>query len=111
MENEVKKPEILPFKDVMDIRMKKVEIIKKLDEVKAEREKLELTLEKMRLENLNLRKTDRWLSPLGELLQVAQLWYIDNGRSLGTEPALRSVWDDEEMNEIRDLILKKARKL
>src|SRR5688572_27074519 len=104
--------EISP-KEVLDNRLKRVEIHKKIDEIKLTRQKDELEVEKRKLENEEIGKRGSgWRSPIGELLDIAQTWIIDNSKSvIGGEPVLISLWDDDEMAEIKSMILKKVRKL
>ena len=104
--------EISP-KEILDNRLKRVEILKKIDEIKLTRQKDELEVEKRKLENEEIGKRGSgWRSPIGELLDIAQTWIIDNSKSvIGGEPVLISLWDDDEMAEIKSMILKKVRKL
>lgn len=75
-----------------------------MDKLRIEREEAELEQVK--------RKEAGWSHPIDKLLDVANAWYIDNSKSLTpSEPAICSLWTDEEMEEIKFLILKKARRL
>lgn len=106
-------------KDNLEVRLKRVEILGKTQELKGnkllikykqEAERIELEMEKLRLEKMKAGEGG-FFPPILLLLDIAHTWYIDNERSLGTEPALRSIWTPEEMQEIKSLILKKAKKL
>jgi len=111
---EVQAPKLeLSPKEILDNRLKRVEILKKIDEIKLTREKDELEVQKRKLENEEAKKRGTgWRSPIGELLDVAQTWIIDNSKSvIGGEPVLISLWTDDEMEEIKHLILKKVRSL
>lgn len=101
------------MKEVLENRFKRVEILKKVDEIKLTRQKDELEIVKRKLENDEIGKRGSgWRSPLGELLDVATTWIIDNSKSvIGGEPVLISLWDEDEMAEIKHLILKKLRNL
>lgn len=106
-------------KDNLEVRLKRVEILGKTQELKGnkllikykqEAERIELEMDKLRLEKMRAGEGG-FFPPILLLVDIAGAWCIDNDKSLGTEPALRSIWSQEEMQEIKRLILKKARKV
>lgn len=108
------------IKDSLEIRKAKVEIHCKIDEARFNRVKYEEEEKKMRLENLykeiqidKVKKTgEGWHTPLDQLLSIAHAWCIDNEKTvIGSEPAIRSLWNEEELAEIKFRIMKKMRDL
>lgn len=102
-----------PLKDMLDCRMKKVEIIGKIEDIRSSKIMDELTIQRMKLENKDLEKRGSGFnSPIEILLGAARAWCIDNDKTvLGSEPVLRSLWEAHELEEIKDRIMAKLRKL
>lgn len=73
----------------------------------------EQEIEKRDLEIEDLKKQGSgFQTPIDQLLAVARACCVDNDKSLpGSDPAVRSIWEDDELEEIKSLIMKKARKL
>lgn len=109
------------YQDLLEARTKKVELIKKIDETRLARVKEQVSIEKIELENegLQLSNDERrknsssiFSGPVYELIAIAQAWCIDNDRTVvGSEPVLRSLWDTDELQEIKNILLQKAKKL
>lgn len=99
-------------KEILENRLKRVEIIDKVEIAKQRRKKEEVEL-KIKEVDLEKKKAngDGWNHPISVLLSVAQAWKIDNDASVGTEPALRSLWDEEALNFIRKKLIKKIKEL
>jgi len=102
-----------PQKDALECRMKRVEIIGRVQQIKSEKVIDDLNIQRMRLENKQLEKQGSgWGSPLDQLLSAAQVMVIDNEKTLvGSEPAIRSLWNEDEIEEIKYLMMAKIRKL
>ena len=105
---------------VLNDRRTKVEIYSKIDEARFNKIKFEEEVRRMKLENQQKeihiekmqKKEDGWTSPIDQLIFVARAWCIDNNKTvIGSEPAIRSLWDEDELEEIKSLIIKKVRKL
>lgn len=108
-----KEGQLSPEREALEVKMKQVEIDVKLHELAANTEMDKLGIERMVLENEEIKKRGcGWTSPLEHLLAVSKAWSIDNERTvIGSDPALKSIWEEHEMEEIKYLIMKKARKL
>lgn len=106
-------PTINPSTSILDNRIKRVDILRKIDDLKINRAKEELEIERRVLENQQIRsKEGGWHHPISKLLEVTNAWVIDNERTvIGSEPALRSLWDSSELELLKELILKKAMSL
>jgi hypothetical protein len=106
-------------KETLDIRLKKVELIKKIDDTKISKAEGYLNIEKKKLENVKInqdieqakKKMGHSLfgGPVTELLSVACAIYVDNDKTIGSEPAIRSLWNDDELKQIKELILEKIK--
>src|SRR5687768_3194425 len=109
----VKAPEQLsPEREALEIKFKEVEIDQKLQDLASGKLMDELEVERRKLENDQVKMgVGGWNSSLDQLLAVAKCWTINNERTLMSDPVLKSIWDDDEMEEIKSLIMKKARKL
>jgi hypothetical protein len=71
-----------------------------------------LGLKRLELENQTMEKQGSgWNSPMSQLLEVAKAWCVDNERTITSDPVLKSIWEDYELEEIKSLIMKKVRKL
>lgn len=108
------------IKDSLDIRAKKVEIYAKIDEARFNKVRYEEEKKKMELENSFKREQlervrrngEGWNTPLEQLLAISRAWCIDNEKTIiGSDPALRSLWDEDELSEIKSKIMKKMREL
>lgn len=110
---EPKKELLSPEREKLEVRLKEVEVDTKLQELSYSKLADDLNIEKMKIEVEEAkRRGTGWLSPIDQLLSVARAWCIDNSRTvIGSEPALKSLWEDDELEEIKHLIMKKARKL
>jgi len=93
--------------------LKEVEIDQKLQDLEIAKQIDQLEIQRRNLEIGQMRKgVGQFDSPIGQLLQVAQATVIDNEKTVvGSEPAVRSLWESEELEELKTLILVKARKL
>jgi hypothetical protein len=102
-----------PLKDALDMRMKRVEILGKIDEIRTAKilDEIQIEREKVELEQTK-RKENGYNSPLDKLLEVARACCIDNERTVvGSEPAIVSLWDASELEMIKRAILKKVKEL
>lgn len=92
----------------LDLRMKRVEIIGKIERIKADKllDEIRIERERVDLEQVK-RKEAGWSHPVDKLIDAAKAWYIDNDLSYGSEPAVRSLWNDNELAYIKKRILKK----
>ena len=105
----------------LDLRLKKVELIKSIDDARLGKYEKTLEIEKKKLENVKLnqdienkrKKGDFGLfgGPLSELLSAASTYIIDNEKTVTSDPVFKSLWNENEMSEIKSLILKKIRTL
>jgi hypothetical protein len=118
MEQEVPKVEkkaesTSPAKEAVEILLKEVEIDIKKQELSYSKLADELQVERMKIENEQVKKSGSgWNSPLDQLLAVSKAWTIDNSKTMpGGEAVLMSLWDEDEMAEIKHLIMLKTRKL
>lgn len=111
--SEIKKEPEKSGNSVLDQRLKRVEIIGKIERIRADKMLDELRIERQKLELEQVkRKEDGWNHPIDRLLDVARAWIIDNDKCLpGGEPALRSLWDEEDLDVLRYKILKKVNEL
>lgn len=92
--------------------MKEVEIDLKKQELTYNKLADTLNLERLKLENETMQKQGSgWNSPMSQLLEVAKAWCVDNDRTITSDPVLKSIWEDDELAEIKHLIMKKVRKL
>lgn len=99
-------------KEILDARFRRIEILEKIDKIKLNRQKEELLIEEQKLRNEELkRKESGFFGPIEKLVMIAGAYIIDNERSTGTEPAFRSLWDNEDLNLIRVRLLKKVKEL
>ena len=116
---EVKKEEVITdgelrkIKETLDIRAKRLEIISKIKEIRRTDLKSEFEAKK---DQFALKRAkdgeDGYHGPIDKLLNIARAWCINNDKTvMGSEPYLESLWTSEEMEEIKYLILKKARQL
>jgi hypothetical protein len=108
------------IKDSLEIRKARVELYKSIDEARFNKIRYEEERKKMELENSykqqqleRIKKNgEGWNTPLEQLLSIARAWCIDNEKTIiGSEPAIRSLWDEDEMDEIKARIIKKMREL
>lgn len=111
-----KKPDdnkkLSPEREVLEVKLKEIEIDQKLHDLATNKLVDELEIERFILENEQVRKgAGGFSSPLDQLLSVARAWCIDNQRTITSDPVLKSIWEEDEMAEIKSLIMKKARKL
>lgn len=85
---------------------------KKEEKLSPEREALEVRIKQADLDQkLHDLKTGSDDS-IDQLLQVARCGIVDTEKTLpGSEPSYKSLWEDHELEEIKDLIMKKVRKL
>mgnify|MGYP006921363788 CR=1 FL=1 len=83
---EQEKDKTSPEKDGVEIKLKEVEI----------------DLKKQQLASM---------SPLDYLFAAAKLSIIDNTRTVLSDPVYKSIWDDEEIDEFKHLIMEKVRLL
>ena len=106
------KKELSPEREKLEVRLKEIEIDQKLQDLATNKLVDELEIERFTLENEQVRKgTGGWNSSLDQLLSVARAWCVDNERTITSDPVLKSIWEDDEMAEIKSLIMKKVRKL
>jgi hypothetical protein len=104
----------------LENKLKRLEIVGKnqlniADKLKydQESEKRDLENESLQLGNDQKRK-DRhnYLTPLQELIYVAQAIVIDDTKTVvGSEPAIKSLLNEEELKVVKKKIMKKIRKL
>lgn len=108
-----KKEQLSPEREKLEIQLKEVEINVKRQELEYSKMADDLDIERKQLENEEIRtKGTGYNSPIQQLLDVASAFCIDNDRStIGSEPAYKSIWDEKELEEIKSLIMKKAKKL
>lgn len=87
---EEKKTEVTsPEKERLECQLKEVEIRKRLHELGTADD-----------------------NSLDQLMAVLRAAIVDNDKSLpGSDISYKSVWDESELEEIKSLIMKKARKL
>lgn len=105
-------PVALTNKEILDNRFRRVEILEKIDKIKLTRQKEELDIEEKELKNEIIKKKENgFCSPIEKLLRATGACIIDNEKSVGTEPAFRSLWDEEALNLIRKQIIKKVKEL
>lgn len=74
----------------------------------------EQEIEKRNLEIEEIKKCGSgFVSPIDQLLAVARTCIVDNDKTgmLSTEPVIKSLWEEDELAEIKSLIMKKVRKL
>ena len=99
-----------PRIEVLNERFKRLECIGKVNDIRIAEEKAKLDKSVRRVELLRLRQGEsQYNGPVDKLLSIAQAYFIDNDRSVGTEPALRSLWTAEEMETIKGAILEKLK--
>jgi hypothetical protein len=113
MEKIPKVEERNPLKDALDMRMKRVEILGKIDEIRSAKilDQIQIEREKVELEQTKKRENG-YNSPLDKLLEVARACCIDNERTLmPSEPAIMSLWNADELEMIKEAILKKVKEL
>jgi len=93
--------------------LREVEVDQKLQDLDVAKRMDELEISRRNLEISQMRKgIGQFDSPIGQLLQVVQAVIIDNDKTIvGSEPAFRGLWELDEIEEIKSLILKKARLL
>jgi hypothetical protein len=93
--------------------LKEVEIDQKLQDLSVGKRIDDLEVQRRDLEITQLKKgIGAFDSPIGQLLHVAQAMVIDNDKTIvGSEPAIRSLWEEDELAELKVLIMKKARQL
>lgn len=107
---EVKKEPLSPEREKLEVKLKQIEIDQKEQDLESAKFMDDLEIERRTLENDELRQGDN--GSLDQLLAVARAYCIDNDKTVvGSEPAIRSLWEEDEIGEIKKLILKKARKL
>lgn len=107
------------IKENLDLRKQKIDLHARIDETRANKIRFEQEAYRRELELLDLEKridtppvTNTFITPLDQLIGAAKAWFIDNNRTiLGSEPAIRSLWDEDEIEEIKALIMDKMRKL
>lgn len=107
------KEQLSPEREKLEIQLKELEIDCKRQELNAHIKMDEQEIEKRDLEIEDLKKQGSgFQTPIDQLLAVARACCVDNDKSLpGSDPAVRSIWEDDELEEIKSLIMKKARKL
>lgn len=107
-------------KEPLELRKARVEIYSKIDEARFNKVRYEEEEKKMKLENsykeVQLEKVKKngegWNTPIEQLLNIARAWCIDNDKTIvGSEPAIRSLWEEDELAEIKARILKKMKEL
>ena len=111
MKNELKNPKDVQLqikKDILDIRLKRLDVIARKEKIKTDKIKDELENKKI---ERDLQRIDPFANPIGDLLRVAQALVVDNSQSVGAEPAIRSMWDDEDLNIIKFKILQKIKQM
>lgn len=93
--------------------MKEIEIDYKRQELEAHKKMDAQEIERRDLEIEDLRKQGAgFQTPIDQLLSVLRASVIDNDKCLpGSDIAVKSVWEEDEVAEIKNLIMKKARKL
>lgn len=107
-----KQEPLSPEREKLEVRLKEIEIDQKLQDLESSKRMDDLQARYRELENKELEEGTGFTGPLDKLLMVAKAVVIDNDKTLpGSEPAVRSLWDEEELEEIKKLIMKKARKL
>jgi hypothetical protein len=108
------------YKDILEVRAKKVSIIKEIETVKSQKIKDQLVIKEQQLKNERLQidndkatePTHGWSTPIGQLIDAAKAWCIDNDKTVvGSEPFIRSLWNDEELEMIKKKIMAKLKAL
>lgn len=111
---EVVKEQLSPEREKLEIQLKELEIDCKRQELNAHIKMDEQEIEKRDLEIEDLKKQGSgFQTPIDQLLAVARACCIDNDKTgiLSTEPVVKSLWTDDEMYDIKKLIMSKAKKL
>jgi 3'-phosphoadenosine 5'-phosphosulfate sulfotransferase len=105
-------PEIIQ-KQLLDNHYRKLEIKEKMGRMKVDKILNELEIEQARIRLQKIKENeDGFLPPIISLLEVANAYCVDNsGLAIGSETKFKSIWEDEEMGEIKKLIMRKARRL
>jgi len=108
-----KKEPSSPEKEKVEILLKEVEIDIKKQELSYSKIADDLEIERMKIENEQVKKSGSgYNSPLDQLLAVSRAWIVDNDKTMpGGEAVLKSLWEEDEMAEIKHLIMQKTRKL
>ena len=92
--------------------VKKVEKDLKLQELTYNKIADEIAVEKLKFELDNMKKgLGQNDTPIEQLLSVVKASVIDNERTITSDPVYRSIWEADEIEEIKFLIMQKARKL
>lgn len=112
--------EVKILEENLATRQKRVDLYSKIRQTKADAKRFEQEQEKRGLENESLfiqnekakrKKTDGWGSPEETLMGAIRLWVIDNDKTVGSEPVLKSVWTEEELFILKARLLKKLSQL
>lgn len=85
MEQE-KKEQLSPQKEAVEVKLKEVEVDLKKQELAS-------------------------MSPLDYLFAAVKLATIDNHKTALSEAVYKSIWEEEELDELKHLIMKKVRLL
>lgn len=112
-----KQPTTSKVKESLDNRFRRVEIIQKIETIKADKlkaeqesQKRDLEIESQLIENEKLSKGLSYASPISELLNVAQSFVIEP-TTYGSDLKLRNLFTDDELEIIKDKIFDKINKL
>lgn len=103
-----------PEREALEIEVKKLEIDQKLQELGTSKRIDELEVKRRELEINQLGKgVNEWDNEISQLLQVIQCTTINNEKTgvFGSDPVVKSIWNEDEIEELKTLIMKKVRKL
>jgi hypothetical protein len=93
--------------EMLENRLKRVEIYAKIEATRSEIQKRDLELKEKILQIDKMRKA----SQISELLDVARAWRFNSDAAIGTETKIESLWGENEMKEIKNKILEKFRRV
>lgn len=100
------------IRETLENRLKRVEILKKIDEIKLVRAKEEVETERKRFDLEQLKKKESvYPTPVDQLMAIARAYYIETDPKVGSEAAIKGLWDEEALNLIRSKIMKKVKEL
>ncbi len=107
-----KKEPLSPEREAQEVKLKDIEIKKREQELEAYTKMDQQEIQRRELEIEDMKKGVSWSTPIDQLLAVSRAACVDNEKVMpGGEPVFKSIWEYEELEEIKHLIMKKARKL
>lgn len=104
----------------IETRIKRIEAYNKVFEGKKIKELhvkeialKDLEIECKKIENdVKKNKRNGYNSELDDLLAISRAWYVNNDKtSIGSDPVIESLWNAEEIEYLKVLIMRKADKL